>query len=107
MSNSDSLAGLRKQVVLLQEFGAHIKPLTVGQLRAYDALKGAPGVEKVAWLVVASLCDADGKALLASTDEVADLDFQTCEKLCERIADVNGFGEGAADPKTGSAPTPA
>lgn len=104
---ADSLAGLRKRPVLLEEFGVYVKPLSVGQIRAFGEWRkdNRSGAEAVQMLVSMSVCDATGTLLLASPADAADLDFRLCEALCEKISELNGFAEKPADPKAESSAT--
>lgn len=107
MKGSDGLAGLRKRPVFVEEFGVYIKPLSVGQMRAFGAWRKdhASGADAVLMLVSMSLCDADGAPVLATPEDAAGLDFRLCEKLCEVVSELNGFAEKPADPKAESSAT--
>ncbi len=104
---SDSLDGLRKRPVFIDVYRVWVKPLSIGQVRAFTQWREGnnDGLDAVLKLVVMSLCDVDGVPLLASIEDAAGFDAQLINGLCGCIVALNGLG-GAESPKVDSAGIP-
>lgn len=105
---SDGLSGLRKRPVFVERYSVHLKPLSIGQVRAFQAWRKdheSDPFAAVLMLVSMSVCDADGALLLATPEAAGDLDMQLVNGLCEEIVALNGLGD-TPDPKADSPATP-
>ncbi|VTR92165.1 unnamed protein product [Gemmata massiliana] len=94
MTKADAIAALKKKpvAVTVGDVTVFVKPLTIAGKEQFAAWRqGNPNAGVVAPLLAASLCDDTGALLFAGPEEVADLDADLSDKVCNTILDINGM----------------